>query len=108
MTLAEIISKRIPPAMLEKVVYDQGLVNEMERTALFKASGLSQQEIATRIVEAYGKRAAKLAYGLYQQLAETDLETAQLLYEHFTSSQNLEANHQASLVGRNPTLPMEE
>ena len=108
MTLAVIISEKIPPAMLEKVVYDQGLVNEMERTALFKASGLPQAEIAKRIVTAYGTRAAKLAYGLYRQIADTDLETAELLYPYFNSSGDFEANHQASLVGRNPTLDMDK
>jgi hypothetical protein len=108
MNLDQIILERIPPAMLERVAYDQGLVDEPQRTTLFKASGLSAQEIAKQIVEAYGDHKAQLAYGLYQQIAETDFGTAQLLCEHFASSQNLEANHQASLVARNPTLPMAE
>lgn len=108
MNLDQIILERIPPSMLERVVYDQGVLDEAQRIALFKASGLSRQDIARQVVAGYGGRKAKLAYGLYQQIAETDLKTAELLYSHFASTTNFEGNHQASLVGRNPTLPMHE
>jgi hypothetical protein len=109
MKLDEIISERIAPATLEKVVYDQALVNEARRAAVFKASGLSQQEIAQQIVTAYGDQTARLAHGLYQQISETDWKTAAFLYEHFKGNPELlNDHHQASLVGRNPTLPMEE
>ena len=109
MKLEQIIFERIPPAMLERVVYDQGLIDEPGRDALFKASGLSQLDIAKQIVAAYGGKAAKLAHGLYRQLHDTDWKTAELLYEHFNKSPEMQPdNHEASLVARNPTLPMEE
>lgn len=98
MTLPEIIFERIPAAMLERVAYDQGIMDEARFTALFKASGLSPQQTADKIVEAYGDKAAKLAFGLYQQINETDWETARDLYEHFNKSPEFQYdNHQASL-----------
>jgi len=108
MTLAEIIVKRIPASMLERVVFDQAIVDENQRTVLFKASGVPTEEIARRIVDAYGTDTSKLAFGLYEQVFETDWETAALLFEHFRSRpESYYYNHQASLVGRIPTLPME-
>jgi hypothetical protein len=109
MKLDQLISERIAPATLEKVVYDQGLLNEARRAAVFKASGRSQQEIARQIVAEYGDQAERLAYGLYYQISGTDWNTAAALYEHFKSNPELLHDHQqASLVARNPTLPMEE
>jgi hypothetical protein len=109
MKLNEIISEHIAPAVLEKVVYDQGFVSEAGRSAVFKASGLSREKIAEQIVAAYGDRTARLAHGLYQQISHTDWNTAGLLYEHFkTEAELLHDHHQASLIALNPTLPMEE
>jgi hypothetical protein len=108
MSLADIIYERIPPAMLERVVYDQGILDASIRSALFKASGLASREIVRQTVEAYGKRASQLAFGLYDQVYETDFETARQLFGHFQGAGIDYYNHQASLVGRIPTLPMEE
>jgi hypothetical protein len=109
MTLEQIISERIAQATLEKVVFDQGLVSEARRAALFKASGLPWQEIAQKIVTEYRDQTATLAHGLYKQIAGSDWETAAKLYEHFKNNPELLDNHhQASLVARNPSLPMEE
>lgn len=109
MILAEIIFECIPAATLERVVYDQGVLDEEQRIALFKASGLSQQQIAEKTVEAYGKSATELAFGLYKQIYDIDWEAARLLYEHFNKNAEFQYdNHQASLVGRYPTLPMDE
>lgn len=109
MKLEEIIAERIAQATLEKVVFDQGLVSEARRTALFKASGLPRQEIAHKIVAEYGDQKARLAHGLYQQITGNDWKTATELYEHFKNNPELLDNHQqASLVARNPSLPMEE
>lgn len=109
MTLEEIILKRIPPALLERVVFDQGVVDATRRSSLFKASGLSAQEIAEKTVEAYGADKPRLALGLYEQLFQTDWDTARVLFEHFKSRPDMYYyNHQASLVGRIPTLPLRE
>jgi hypothetical protein len=108
MTLPEIIFRRIPPAILERVVYDQGHMDQAQFTSLFKASGFSQQQIAERVVEAYGDKSAKLAFGLYQQIHGTDWETARDLYEHFNRSTEFRYdNHEASLVGRYPNLSID-
>ncbi len=56
MTLAEIILTKIPPALLERVVFDQGVLDAQKRVALFKASGLSAQQIADRVVAEYGAK----------------------------------------------------
>jgi Trypsin-like peptidase domain len=105
MPLPEIIYKHIPAAMLERVVYDQGVISRTDFTRLFKASGLLPEEIAVRVVQAYGPRAAKLASGLYNQIDRTDWETAKNLYNHFSKCADLQYdNHQASLVGRYPNL----
>jgi Trypsin-like peptidase domain len=109
MILEQIISERIAQATLEKVVFDQGLVGEPRRAALFKASGLTREEIARNIVAEYGGQAPRLAQGLYKQISGSDWKTAGLLYEHFKDNPQLLDNHQqASLVARNPSLPMEE
>lgn len=109
MTLEEIISESIEQATLEKVVFDQGTVSEARRAILFKASGLRREEIAEKIVSEYGDQTAKLAHGLYQQITGSDWKTAAKLYEHFKNNPELLDNHhQASLVARNPSLPMEE
>src|SRR5581483_7683800 len=108
MKLSEILFRRIPPAVLERVVYDQGRIDRVSFESLFKASGLSLQEIAEQVVEAYGSDSARLAYGLYDQIYESDWQTARDLYEHFSKDRALQYdNHQASLVGRYPTLSME-
>jgi hypothetical protein len=107
-SLADIILQRIPPAMLERVVYDQGILDDSKRSALFKASGLAPREIAEQLVEAYGTQASRLAFGLYNPVYEIDFETARLLFGHFQGAGIDHYNHQASLVGRIPTLPMEE
>jgi hypothetical protein len=109
MTLEEIISERIAQATLEKVVFDQGLIGEDRRVALFKAPDLTRQQIAQKVVAEYGERAARLAHGLYQQISGSDWKTAALLYEHFKNNPQLLDNHQqASFVARNPSLPMGE
>ncbi len=107
MTLEEIILLRIPPAVLERVVFDQGVLDEERRARLFKASGLSPQEIALQMVEAYGADKPRLALGLYEQVSQTDWDTALLLFQHFKSRPDMYYyNHQASLVSRIPTLPL--
>lgn len=108
MSLADIIFQRIPPAMLERVVYDQGILDDSQRRALFKASGLAPEQIALQTVQAYGTRTPELAFGLYELVYETNWETARLLFVHFQGAGIDNCNHQASLVGRIPTLPMEE
>lgn len=109
MTLEEIILLRIPPAMLERVVFDQGVLDAVRRTSLFKASGLSAQQIAQQTVEAYGADKPRLALGLYEQVFQTDWDTARLLFQHFNSRPDMYYyNHQASLVSRIPTLPLRE
>jgi hypothetical protein len=108
MTLEKIIVERIPPAMLERVVYDQGLMDASTREALFKASGLPWTDIVKRTIEIYGNGVSQLAYGLYEQINESDYVTASLLYSHFQGQRIPYSNHQASLVGRMPTLPLEE
>src|SRR5262249_6971879 len=58
---------------------------------------------------AYGKEAPLLAVGLYDQIFETDWDTARLLLAHFQGQSTVGYyNHQASLVGRIPTLPLDE
>jgi hypothetical protein len=109
MRLEEIISERIAQATLEKVVFDEGIVGDARRAALFKASGLTRDEIARSIVTEYGSLAPRLAHSLYKQISGSDWKTAGLLYEHFKDNPQLFDNHQqASLVARNPSLPMEE
>jgi Trypsin-like peptidase domain len=107
MKLEKIIVERIPPAMLERVVYDQGLIDAAARETLYKASGLAWEEIVKRTVEIYGSQTPQLAYGLYDQINQTDYEAARLLYPHFQGRIPY-SNHQASLVGRVPTLSLEE
>jgi hypothetical protein len=105
MTLAEIIAKYIPAATLESVVYDQGVLTQEQRTAIFKSVGLSQHEIATRVLAVYGDRASLLAEGLSQQVS---WDTAELLFPFFAASGAYYNNLQASLIGRIPTLPLDE
>ncbi len=110
MTLIEIILKKITPATLERVVQDQGILSEKDRAGLFKASGLSPEEIAQNTVAAYGADAPRLASGLYDQVWDTgDWDTAQALLEQFQSAGDVRyQNHQASLVARNPNVPLAE
>lgn len=105
MTLAEIIAKYIPAATLESVVYDQRVLTQEQRTAIFKSVGLSQHEIATRVLAGYGHRASLLADGLSQQVS---WDTAELLFPFFAASGAYYNNLQASLIGRIPTLPLDE
>jgi hypothetical protein len=108
MTLAEIIRDRIPPSVLERVVFDQGILTPEARAALFKASGLSLQEIALQVVALYGEKAYRLASGLYNQVYETDWRTAELLHPHLKRDPaHYHHNLQASLVGSIPTLPID-
>jgi Trypsin-like peptidase domain len=107
-SLEDIIYDSIPPAMLERVVYDQGILDEKTRNALFKASGIPPREIAKRTVAAYGATVAQLAFGLYEQVHETNWDAARRLFTHFQGRGVDYYNHQASLVGRIPTLPMED
>lgn len=109
MTLAEIIVAKIPPALLERVVFDQSVLNSQQRDALFKASGLSSHEIAERVIVIYGPHVARLAYGLYEQISGSDLATGEQLSQHLTLSEEFPPhNHQASLVGRIPTLSIDK
>jgi hypothetical protein len=110
MTLVEIILKKIPTATFERVVTDQGILSEKDRTGLFKASGLSPQEIAEKTIEAYGENVPRLASGLYDQVWDSgDWETAQTLLELFQSAKDVRyQNHQASLVARIPNVPLAE
>jgi hypothetical protein len=103
MTLDEIIYEKIPAATLERVVFDQGILDEPTRVGLFKASGLSARDVARKTVEAYGPQAHRLARGLYDQVVQGDWQAAKLLAEYIPG---LVSNHQASLVGRMPDLPM--
>src|SRR4051812_28159903 len=108
MMLEEIIAARIPAAVLERVVFDQNVIPAAEREALFKQTGIPFAEVARRVVEAYGNEASQLAYGFYEQVSSSDWKTAELLFEHF-KSQNVDYyNHEASLVGRAPNLPLDE
>ena len=107
MVLPEIIAKKIAAATLERVVFDQAVIDTPQRTAIFKASGLSVDEIGEKVVRAYGSQSSRLAYGLYEQISDTDWKTAQLLLTHFSSGPETYQNHQASLVGRIPTLPLD-
>lgn len=102
MTLAEVIAGRIAPATLERVVHDQGILDDAQRAAVFKVTGVPALEIAQRAVDAYKTQASTLAFGLYTQVADGDWETARLLSRHFAAGDF--AHHQASLVGRVPTL----
>ena len=109
MTLAEIIVGKIRQAMLEKVVFDQGLVGVARSSALFKDSTHDYQKIVEDTVVAYGNKTSKLAYGLYKQIHEVDLEAAALLLPYFQADpDSTRNNQQASLVGRAPTIPMRE
>jgi hypothetical protein len=109
MNLDDIIVAKIPPALLERVVFDQGVLDEQQRAELFKASGLSAQEIARRVVEAYGAQAPRLAYGLYEQVGHNDYTAGILLLKHLPAPEKFAAhNLQASLVGRIPTLRLLE
>jgi hypothetical protein len=108
MKLQDIIVERIPAAVLERVVYDQGIIDGATRETLYKASGLPWPEIVKRTVEIYGNKAAQLACGIYDQINETDYEAARRLYSHFQSQRIPYSNLQASLVGRMPTLPLDE
>jgi hypothetical protein len=113
MDLADIIFERIPPAMLERVVYDQGVLDHEQFTSLFKTSGFSNgrtiRDVVEGVVAGYAGNAPKLAAGLYHQISLTEWETAKFLYQHFSGSAELQYdNHQASLVGRYPALPVNE
>jgi hypothetical protein len=108
MTLAEIIAKHIPAATLEGVVFDQGVLTEEQRTAIFKSTGLTAHEIATRVLAVYDDRAYMLADGLSQQVSERDWDTAELLFPFFRERGAYYNNQQASLIGRIPTLSLEE
>lgn len=109
MTLAEIIFERIAPAILERVVQDQGILGEDTRSRLFKASGLPQKEVARLTVEAYGDQSGALAQGLYDQVAQHDFFAANELAVHFRARPDSGyLNHQASLVARFPTLPIDQ
>ena len=96
--------------MLERVVFDQGdLLDSRQRIELFKASGLSAREIARKTVEAYGPQSPRLAYGLYDQISQNNWEAARLLAVHIPGlKEDAHHNHQASLVGRIPTLQLSE
>jgi hypothetical protein len=109
MNLETIIFEMIPAAMLERVVFDQGVLDARQRIELFKASGLSAKEIARKTVEAYGPQSPRLAYGLYDQISQSNWEAAKLLAEHIPGlKEDAHHNHQASLVGRIPTIPLSE
>jgi hypothetical protein len=102
MTLAEIIAARIAPATVERVVFDQGLLSQEQRDAIFK-SNLPLQEVAKRLVAAYGDKSGRLAAGLKQQVADIDWDTAKELSHHFKGGYG---SQQASLVGRIPTVSL--
>jgi hypothetical protein len=109
MNLETIIFEMIPAAMLERVVFDQGILDSRQRIELFKASGLSAREIARKTVEAYGPQSPRLAYGLYDQISQNNWEAARLLAVHIPGlKEDAHHNHQASLVGRIPTLQLSE
>jgi hypothetical protein len=103
-TLAETIAGKIEPATLERVVYDRGLLDAGQRASIFKATGLSRREIAERTVQAVGAQAETLAFGLYEQVVDSDSEAASLLLPHFDPRGYY--NLQASLGGRIPSLDM--
>ena len=105
MTLAEIIATRIAPATVERVAYDQGLLTEKQRNAIFK-SNLSRQATAESLVAAYGDNTARLAYGLNQQVSDIDWDTSKELSKHFNASAF--GSLQASLVARIPTVPLSQ
>jgi hypothetical protein len=105
--LEDIISKYIAPAMLERVITDQNLIGKAQRNALFKQTSLLYPYLVAAVVEAYGANAPRLAHGLYRQIDATDWEAAQRLKEHLPAAADL-INHQASLVGRIPTLALRE
>lgn len=105
--IVDIIVGRIEPAILERVVFDHGLLDESLRNALFKASGLSYREIVEKTIGAYGAQKARLAWAIYEQVYDAEWSTAKLLALHFPRDVSYH-NHQASLVGRIPTLPLLE
>ena len=72
MTLEDIISANIAPAMLERVVADQGVIGAAQRNAFFKQTGVSYAVIVAAVVEAYGAQHQRLVYGLYQQISATE------------------------------------
>jgi hypothetical protein len=106
MTLEEIIATKIPNAMLERVVCDQDLIGLAERGDLFKPSGSSADQVASRVLASYGRFASRLALGLYEQVKTTDWQTAELLIEHLGINDPDFHNHQASLVSRIPDLSL--
>jgi Trypsin-like peptidase domain len=103
-TLAEAIAARIDPALLERVVFDRGILDANQRASIFKATGLSRREIAERTVRAAGDRAETLAFGLYEQVVESDSEAASLLSAHFDPRGFY--NLQANIGGGSPSLPL--
>jgi hypothetical protein len=108
MTLAEIIANEIPRGLLERVVCDQDIIHSAERGALFKPSGPSAQEVASSVVERYDTLAPRLARGLFEQIKNTNWQTAELLIEHFGADDPGFHNHEASLVSRIPDIPLDK
>ena len=109
MTLVEFILQNVPLQMLERVVADQGVLSVEQQQALFKASGLSFEVIAMRVVDAYGMQEPKLAAGLYDLFDSGNWEAAQILLGFFQNTdEGRSRNLQASLAARAPTVPFEE
>ena len=106
MEMEDVISGDIAPAMLERVVSDQGVIGAAQRNALFKQTGVSFPEIVEAVIDGYDTQKARLVYGLYQQISGTDWKTAQALMVYMPAGGA--NNFQASLVGRIPTIPLGE
>jgi hypothetical protein len=102
--LEDIIFNHIARGLLERVVYDQNIVDENTRRSFFKDPDLPAKEVVDRTVSAYGPKKSRLAFGLYEQKYLTDWETAKLLYPHFSNDPD-DDHLQASLVQRAPDLP---
>ena len=80
--LSQVIARYISLAMLERIVIDQGVVDDGVRTTLFKSPDLSALDVAEQLVAAYGSRTDLLAYALYDQVARYDFGAGQALAPH--------------------------